>query len=408
MCKELSSAAALKQHIKNYHQPQAHVQYPAGTTAAATTTITRLDDGFFYCLCARKFRDPYRLQVHTKTCNGTDRCPPVAAAEATGSDAPILRTTAMRSVRVTSRDCTDADGLAELGLLVNTQTKIIICRACEYAVGADHLAAHMRTHHKLVRLPEGFGDRLVEKYGVKKLPERPIVSDGGEPVEAIGGLPIYPGFRCTMCCTYYCRKRASMLEHIRLSHKDQDGRHREDTEGAGAPSMTACRVQTIFTGLFKRYFGVLDDDDGEDQEMGAEASSLWAIVERELDEQEERCAAAVARAAGRLPDDQRLCDPFISRVRWDLVLREGRSEDDYVHFVALPRGDEEKGLGRLPQLALDYINLVSGEIYKRPVSLRRKMMALSEYVSLLLLLFQMTIGPMCDDTAADSNPAGSV
>jgi hypothetical protein len=250
----------------------------------------------------------------------------------------------------------------------------------------------MRAHHKLVRLPEGFGHRLVEKYGVKEQPERPPVHDG-EPGKAIGGLPIYPGFRCTMC-VYFCRERASMLEHIRLRHKDQDGRRREDTEGEGRSppsSMTACRVQTIFTGRFKRYFGVLDDDDG--QERSAAASSLWAlwtIVERKLDEQEERraaAAAAAAQAAGRLPDNRRLCDPFLLCVRWDLMLREEHSEDDHVRFAALPRDDEGRGLKRLPRMALDYIHLVSKEVSDGHALLRKKMLALSEYVLLLLQQF---------------------
>jgi hypothetical protein len=173
--KELSSAAALKRHVKDYHQPQVRVQYPAGSTAAATTIITRLDDGFFHCLCGRKLRKPHRLQAHAKTCNGTGRCPPVAAAGATGSDAPLLQTTAIRSVGA-PRDCTDSDGLAELGLLVNTQAKIIICSTCEYAVGADHLTAHMRAHHKRARLPEGFGHWLVEKYGVRVRHQGPLLS----------------------------------------------------------------------------------------------------------------------------------------------------------------------------------------------------------------------------------------
>jgi orsellinic acid/F9775 biosynthesis protein OrsD len=377
----MSSAAALGEHVKDYHQPHVRVQYPAGSAAATTTIIARLNDGFFHCPCGWKSHRPRQLQAHAKMCNDTGRCAPVAAsaAEATGSDASLLQTTAMWS---DPRDCTDADGLAELGLLVNTQAKIIICSACGYAVGADHLAAHMRAHHKgLARLPEGFGHQLVEKYGVKRLPERPAVHDG-EPGTAIGGLPIYPGFRCATCA-YFCRGKASMLAHIRRSHReDQDGRRREDTEGGGGPppaSMTACRVQTIFTGLSTRYFGVLDDDD--DQERRAAAGSLWAIVERNLDEQEERRAAAAAAAAataGRLPNNLRLRDPFILRTKWDQKLREEHSEDDYVRFAALPRDDEGRGLKKLSRMALDYIHLVSKEVDGGSMLLRRKMMALSE------------------------------
>src|SRR5688572_20160095 len=105
----------------------------------------------------------------------------------------------------------------------------------------------MRDRHNLARLPEGFSHRLVEKYGAKKVSERPPLH-GGEAGKAIGGLPTYPGFRCTTC-VYFCRTRASMLGHIRRCHREQDGdgRGREE-EGGTAPSsmMTACRVQTIF------------------------------------------------------------------------------------------------------------------------------------------------------------------
>jgi len=292
-----------------------------------------------------------------------------------------LQTTVMQNG--VPRDCTDADGLAELGLLVNTQAKIIICRACKYAVGADHLAAHMRKNHKLVRLPEDFGHQIVEKYGVKKLPERPPVHDG-EPREAIGGLPIYPGFRCMMC-PYFCREKASMLQHIRLRHKDQTGRRCEDTSGGGESppsSMTACHVQTIFTGFFKRFFGVLEDNgaDGRDQGRSDATSSWLAIVERKLREEEERVAAAAARtaaqAASRLPDNQRLWDPFLLRTRWDLVLREEHSSDDYVRFVALPRDGEGRGLKRLVQMALKYIHLVSGELNRESMTLRKEVLTL--------------------------------
>jgi hypothetical protein len=365
--KELRSAAALAQHVKDYHQPQAHVQYPPESAAAATTILSRLDDGFFHCLCGRKFRSPYRLQSHAKTCTGTDDSPPVAA------------TTAMQSGAGVSlpQDCTDEDGLAEFGLLVNKQVKVIICSTCEYAVGADHLASHMRSHHKLVKLPEDFGHRLVEKYGVKKLPERPAVHDGGELEKAIGGLPVYPGFRCAMC-VYFCKERTSMLKHIRRQHKDQDGdeRRREDTEGEASPpssSMTACLVQTIFTGVFTRYFGVLDDS----QESAA-TDSVWAIVKRKLDEQDERlaAAAATAAAAGRLPNNRRLWSPFISKMRWDNILREEHSEDDHVRFAALPRGNGERSLKFLHQIAKDYFHLVSEEITSEPGLLRKQILAL--------------------------------
>jgi orsellinic acid/F9775 biosynthesis protein OrsD len=330
--------------------------------------------------CVLGARDRF-LTDHAKACDGTGRDPPAAAAaaEATaGSDAPPLsRSPAMRSG--VPRDCTDADGLAELGLLVNTQAKIIICSACGYAVGADHLATHMRTRHTLVRLPSGFGHQLVEKYGVKRLPERPPVHDG-EPGMAIRGLPTYAGFRCAMCA-YFCKKKASMLAHVRRDHGGQGGRRREDTEGEGGPSppppsMTPCRVQTIFSGLFTRYFGVRDDDDGgRDQERDR---SLWLILKRQIDEKERRAAAAAAAAAGGLPDNRRLWDPFISRTRWDLMLREEHSEDDHVRFAALPRRDEGRGLNMLRRMALSYIHLVSEEISVGQVSLRRKMMALSE------------------------------
>ena len=376
--KELSSAAALKGHVKDYHQPQVHVQYPAGSATAATTIITRLEDGFFHCPCGWKFHRPRRLQAHAKACNGTGRSPPVAASAA-GSDAPPL--TVMRSEGV-PRDCTDADGLAELGLLINKQAKVIICRTCGYAVGADHLATHMRDRHNLARLPEGFSHRLVEKYGAKKVSERPPLH-GGEAGKAIGGLPTYPGFRCTTC-VYFCRTRASMLEHIRRCHREQDGdgrgREEEGGEGGTAPSsmMMACRVQTIFAGTFTRYFGVLDDD----RERSATTSSLWAIAERRLDEQEkERAAAAAATAtatATRLPDNLRQCNPFILCVRWDRKLREEHNEDDYVRFVALPRDDEGGGLKMLHQMALDYIHVVSKEILDGHELLRMKMLGLSK------------------------------
>jgi hypothetical protein len=387
--KELNSAAGLNQHIKDYHQPQVRVQYPAGSTAAATTVITRLGDGFFHCPCGRKIRQPYRLQTHAKTCNGTGGSSVAAATGTAGSDAPpppprLQATTTTRNVLV-PRDCTDADGLASLGLLVNTQAKIIICSGCGYAVGADHLATHMRDRHKLTRLPSGFGHRLVEKYGVWERPYRPPLHDGVEAGKAIGGLPIYPGFRCTTC-VYFCRARASMLEHIRLRHRDWDGGGCEEEEeggsgGAASPSpaapssmMTACRVQTIFAGTFTRYFGVLDDD----QERSTATIPSWETVKRRLDEQvKEREAAATATATTRLPDNPRQSNPFILCVRWDRKLRGEHSEDDYVRFVAQPRDDEGRGLKMLPQMALDYVHVVSNEIPDGDGLLRMKMLALS-------------------------------
>jgi hypothetical protein len=286
----------------------------------------------------------------------------------------------MRSVGV-PRDCTDADGLAKYGLLVNTRAKIIICSACEYAVGANHLAAHMRAHHKLTKLEEDFGRQLVEKYGVKNEPFLPPVRDDGSLERAIGGLPIHSGFRCTMCA-YFCKERASMLEHIRRCHKeDQAGSRREDMEGASAPLMAACRVQTIFTGLFRRYFGVLDDDDGDNDgqvERSVAVSLLWPILERKIDEQKKEQLAAQADSGP--PDNPRLRDPFHLSMRWDKVVRREHSEDDHVRFAALPRSDEGTGLGMLPKMALGYIHLVSEEVSGGHVLLRQKVLALSKYV----------------------------
>ena len=173
-----------------------------------------------------------------------------------------------------------------------------------------------------------------------------------------------------------------MLNHIRLHHKDQAGHRREgDTERGGSPPspMAACRVQTIFAGSFRRYFGVLGDDNDDDgQERSVAARSLWAAVERKLHEEKERRAAATAQAANRLPDNWRLCDPFLLYIGWNLMLREEHSDDEYVRFAALPRGGEGGGLKKLPQMALDYIHLVSKEIKSGHVLLRKKIMMPNE------------------------------
>jgi hypothetical protein len=138
--------------------------------------------------------------------------------------------------------------------------------------------------------------------------------------------------------------------------------------------MAACCVQTIFTGLFKRYFGVLEDDAGQ---RSVTASDLWAVAERQLREQRERLAAP-PQAAGSLPDNQRLCNPFLWRVQWDRMLRTGHTYEDYVRFAALPQGDNEKDLDGLPQLALGYVRLVSDEIYKGDMLFRKKMLTLDK------------------------------
>jgi hypothetical protein len=126
---------------------------------------------------------------------------------------------------------------------------------------------------------------------------------------------------------------------------------------------------------------VLDDDDndggGPSQEVSAAAMSLWAIVKRELNEQEEKRAADAA--AGGLPENRRVWNPFIYRVRWDLILRREHSEDDHVLFVALPRANVGGGgLNELHNVALAYIHLVSKEVADGHMVLRKKMMVLSE------------------------------
>ena len=69
---------------------------------------------------------------------------------------------------------------------------------------------------------------------------------------------------------------------------------------------------------------------------------------------------------------------IIRRVQWDRMLRTGRTYEDYVRFAAMPRADEGGALDRLPQLALDYIHLVSGEIYKENLLFRKKMLTLDK------------------------------
>ena len=52
--------------------------------------------------------------------------------------------------------------------------------------------------------------------------------------------------------------------------------------------------------------------------------------------------------------------------------------EEYVRFAALPQGDRELGLSKLRQLALDYIHLVSDEIYEGDVLFRKKMLTLNK------------------------------
>ena len=143
--------------------------------------------------------------------------------------------------------------------------------------------------------------------------------------------------------------------------------------------MTACRVQTIFSGSFMRYFGVLDgDDDGQDQERSAGTNSVWDIVKRERDEEERPAAPIAAQAPVRLPDNRLLWDPFLVHTRWDLMFSEEHSSDDYVRFAGLPQDDEGASLKRLPRMALEYIHLVSDEVSSGQIVLRKRMLTLRE------------------------------
>lgn len=107
-----------------------------------------------------------------------------------------------------------------------TTYKIIVCRACKFAVVPGQIERHLREHHPQVE--KGKRNRVAKAgAGLESVAHTKEEVGYPQPTdEPVEGLPVYEdGLRCAgqregtgMPCGYICRTGYGIQKHCRTSH----------------------------------------------------------------------------------------------------------------------------------------------------------------------------------------------
>ncbi|KAF6805085.1 hypothetical protein CPLU01_16012 [Colletotrichum plurivorum] len=106
--------------------------------------------------------------------------------------------------------------------VVDAEFSVAICQKCRYAVVSDEVLAHLRNHHRRIKVAER--KRIIERIqsvrGIirsqTELQSFPYPDATVEPIAHIAP-PQADGLRC-QACRYACRRVRNMQEHCRVEH----------------------------------------------------------------------------------------------------------------------------------------------------------------------------------------------
>ncbi|GMF46025.1 unnamed protein product [Phytophthora fragariaefolia] len=119
-----------------------------------------------------------------------------------------------------------------------------------------------------------------------------------ELLEPVDGIEIKSGLRC-LRCAYFCSLKKTMQAHLRLVH----------TDTAVDATFATCRVQSLYGGPKKKYFGVNDGNN----ELSSHPSDGQDAVDRVINDFTQSCHIA--------PTDDRLVSPFLRRMKWHEIVK---------------------------------------------------------------------------------------
>ncbi|KAF2825805.1 hypothetical protein CC86DRAFT_467427 [Ophiobolus disseminans] len=130
----------------------------------------------------------------------------------------------------------------------NATYRVLICRECQYAIQKSAVSSHL-LRHKIYREDR---QRLLLYAATLDLAEPEDVLLPAQGFQAVGDLPIIPGYRCILKnCENLCASLKRMKRHRSEVHGTSDSSH---VESFARPAM----LQTFFRGTKLKYFEVAD------------------------------------------------------------------------------------------------------------------------------------------------------
>jgi hypothetical protein len=108
---------------------------------------------------------------------------------------------------------------------VDSQSRILICIGCQYAVVPAHLGKHLRTHHKRLTLQQRrtIVSAVDELSILARVPSDFVYPSPSDP--PIANLPVYfDDLKCSSLdsrgvpCLYICRTPRGIREHCEQKH----------------------------------------------------------------------------------------------------------------------------------------------------------------------------------------------
>jgi Orsellinic acid/F9775 biosynthesis cluster protein D len=239
--------------------------------------------------------------------------------------------------------------------VVNVKVGLIICPRCHMAVPRQYLRRHLASNHHISRSLTWL-DHALEPYSITPLNQLEMyLEEVGEAlVEPVQGLPIRDGMKCSQC-PYYGVTRDIMNKHYKTKHPEC------------SRDMVPCKVQTLFGGTFKKYFGVKVTDKSRVEHDMSSITSAWHSYQQGVIVDEESNTARLMITAV-IPDDFDLLDPFIVQSRWYNLI-DGHQVDSLLRLGSTPAPQDV--LSRVVKMGLVYVQGIMEPLETGNVLIRR-------------------------------------
>lgn len=237
----------------------------------------------------------------------------------------------------------------------NEKMKLMICRHCDLAIPAEHIAVHARGKHG-IRCSAELAESIISKFQPLALDTIIEFKNTTEELDSpVEGIPIKRGYRCLICrhCAYVW---GSMTDHFIKQHRGQDVREQIEKD---------VEMQLLFGGQLKKWFSIREPGAALVDEQNEDA---WTAAQNILAEDKRR----VAKGLMEKEENVRLINGFITQTRWD-VLVDGEDCKKLMGMAAVAK--EKEHLQGIMELCQMYFERISDKLRIGDVLLRRKIMS---------------------------------
>ena len=242
--------------------------------------------------------------------------------------------------------------LKKVECIFNQKMKLIICRRCDLAIAAEHIAVHVKRKHG-IRCSEELAHNIVSKYQPRSLDAiiefKNITEELDAPVEEI---PIARGYRC-LICRHCVRQWDSMMDHFRKKHIGQD-KEEQTEEGV--------EMQLLFGGRLRKWFPIRESGTRSVDEQNQAA---WPAIQSLLVEDRRN----VNKRIKDKEENVRLINGFIVKTRWDILI-EGEDKKQLIKMAAVAK--ERDPLRGVIKFCQSYFEEIADKLRVGDVLLRRK------------------------------------